>query len=125
MAVGKHRSERCLKAPFRFLLDRKPKESILGRLDVTVISRHFPEFCRATSRGSDGHALRFATIRQTTLGYLENVGYQFLSLHRKRGPDPTDRPRAVCRIGFVRGLICGYVGALVGKYLTSQRYSNH
>ena len=38
--------ERCLEAAFRFLLDREPKESILGRFDVTVISRYFPEFER-------------------------------------------------------------------------------
>jgi hypothetical protein len=31
---------------FRFLLDREPKESILGRFDVTAISRYFPEFER-------------------------------------------------------------------------------
>ena len=36
-------SERCLQAVFRFLLDREPKESIL---DVTAISRYFPEFER-------------------------------------------------------------------------------
>lgn len=41
---GKHPPERCLEAAFRFLLDREPKESILGRFDVTVISRYFPEF---------------------------------------------------------------------------------
>jgi hypothetical protein len=41
---GKHTPERCLEAAFRFLLDREPKESILGRFDVTVISRYFPEF---------------------------------------------------------------------------------
>ena len=33
-------------AAFRFLLDREPKESILRRFDVTVISRYFPEFER-------------------------------------------------------------------------------
>jgi hypothetical protein len=38
--------ERCLEAVFRFLLDREPKESILKRFDVTVISRYFPEFER-------------------------------------------------------------------------------
>jgi hypothetical protein len=38
--------ERCLEAAFRFLLDREPKESILGRFDLTVISRYFPEFER-------------------------------------------------------------------------------
>ena len=35
-----------LEAAFRFLLDREPKEAILGRFDVTVISRYFPEFER-------------------------------------------------------------------------------
>jgi hypothetical protein len=34
----------CLDAAFRFLLDREPKESILRRFDVDVISRYFPEF---------------------------------------------------------------------------------
>ena len=36
--------ERCIEAAFRFLLDREPKEAILARFDVTVISRYFPEF---------------------------------------------------------------------------------
>jgi hypothetical protein len=31
-------------AAFRFLLDRESKESIMGRFDVTVIARYFPEF---------------------------------------------------------------------------------
>ena len=44
LAAGKHTPERCLEAAFRFLLDREPKESILRRFDVTVISRYFPEF---------------------------------------------------------------------------------
>ena len=46
LTAGKHTPERCLEAAFRFLLDREPKESILGRFDVTVISRYFPEFER-------------------------------------------------------------------------------
>ena len=33
-----------VEASFRFLLDREPKESILPRFDVTVISRYFPDF---------------------------------------------------------------------------------
>jgi hypothetical protein len=37
---------RCVEAAFRFLLDREPKESILGRFDITVISRYFPDFER-------------------------------------------------------------------------------
>jgi hypothetical protein len=43
---GKHTPERLIEAAFRFLLDREPKESILGRFDVTIISRYFPEFDR-------------------------------------------------------------------------------
>ena len=46
LTAGKHTPERCLEAAFRFLLDREPKEAILGRFDVTVISRYFPEFQR-------------------------------------------------------------------------------
>jgi hypothetical protein len=46
LAAGKHAPERCVEAAFRFLLDREPKESILARFDVTVISRYFPEFER-------------------------------------------------------------------------------
>ena len=44
LTAGKHTPERCLEAAFRFLLDREPKESILGRFDATVISRYFSEF---------------------------------------------------------------------------------
>jgi len=36
--------QRCIEAAFRFLLDREPKEAILSRFDVTVISRYFPDF---------------------------------------------------------------------------------
>ena len=50
LTAGKHTPERCLEAAFRFLLDREPKESILGRFDVTVISRYFPEFERELLR---------------------------------------------------------------------------
>ena len=39
-----HAPETCVEAAFRFLLDRESKESILGRFDVSVISRYFPEF---------------------------------------------------------------------------------
>jgi hypothetical protein len=47
---GAHTPERCLEAAFRFLLEREPKESILGRFDVTVIARYFPEFERELPR---------------------------------------------------------------------------
>lgn len=36
--------EAVIEASFRFLLDREPKESILGRFDLTVISRYFPDY---------------------------------------------------------------------------------
>jgi hypothetical protein len=50
LTAGKHTPERYLEAAFRFLLDREPKESILRRFDVTVISRYFPEFEREMPR---------------------------------------------------------------------------
>jgi hypothetical protein len=50
LTAGKHTPERCLEAAFRFLLDREPKESILSRFDVAVISRCFPEFERELPR---------------------------------------------------------------------------
>ena len=34
----------CVEAIFRFLLDREPKEAIMARFDVQVVSRYFPEF---------------------------------------------------------------------------------
>lgn len=43
---GKVSPERCVQAAFEFLLDREPKESILSRFDVTVISTYFPSFER-------------------------------------------------------------------------------
>jgi hypothetical protein len=39
-------AEQVIDAAFRFLLDREPKESILARFDVSVISRYFSEFER-------------------------------------------------------------------------------
>lgn len=38
--------EQCVRAAFRFLLDREPKGSILPRFDISVIPRYFPEFER-------------------------------------------------------------------------------
>jgi hypothetical protein len=43
-------AEHCIEAAFRFLLDREPKESILKRFEVTVISSYFPEFERELPR---------------------------------------------------------------------------
>jgi hypothetical protein len=45
LTAGRHTPEHCIEA-FQFLLDREPKESILRRFDVAVISRYFPEFKR-------------------------------------------------------------------------------
>ncbi|HEY7244104.1 MAG TPA: hypothetical protein VH678_09505 [Xanthobacteraceae bacterium] len=50
LSAGRHTPERCLEAAFRFLLDREPKESILRRFDVDVISRYFPDFERELPR---------------------------------------------------------------------------
>jgi hypothetical protein len=42
---AKHRTpEDFVRACFEFLLEREPKESILARFDVSVISTYFPEF---------------------------------------------------------------------------------
>lgn len=38
------RAEELIEAAFRFLLDREPKEAILSRFDVSVISAYFPDF---------------------------------------------------------------------------------
>ena len=44
LAHGNAEPEACIEAAFKFLLDREPKESILGSFDITVISKYFPEF---------------------------------------------------------------------------------
>ncbi len=49
LTAGRYPPDRCIEAAFRFLLDREPKESILARFDVSVISRYFPEFARELS----------------------------------------------------------------------------
>lgn len=41
---GNRAAEDIITASFRFLLDREPKESILGRFDLMVIGRYFPEY---------------------------------------------------------------------------------
>lgn len=41
-------------AAFWFLLDREPKEGILRRFDLSVISRYFPEFERELPGYLDG-----------------------------------------------------------------------
>jgi hypothetical protein len=43
---GKVGPAALVKESFRFLLERESKESILGRFELSVISRYFPEFER-------------------------------------------------------------------------------
>jgi hypothetical protein len=50
LGAKKQTPEQLVEAAFRFLLDREPKEQILGRFDLTVISRYFPDFERALPR---------------------------------------------------------------------------
>jgi hypothetical protein len=38
--------EELIRKSFEFLLEREPKESILKRFDLSVISRYFPEYER-------------------------------------------------------------------------------
>ena len=46
LAGEKVEPEALIRKSFEFLLEREPKESILGRFDLTVISRYFPEYER-------------------------------------------------------------------------------
>ena len=50
LTAGEHTPEHCLEAAFRFLLDREPKEAILGQFNVSVIPRYFPDFERELPR---------------------------------------------------------------------------
>jgi hypothetical protein len=50
LTAGRHTPENCIDAVFRFLLEREPKEAILRRFDINVISHYFPEFDRALPR---------------------------------------------------------------------------
>ena len=42
--------EELVRRSFEFLLEREPKESILTRFDLSVISRYFPEYEREIKR---------------------------------------------------------------------------
>lgn len=46
LAGGPGKPEDLIRKSFEFLLEREPKESILGRFDLSVISRYFPEYER-------------------------------------------------------------------------------
>ena len=46
LAGSKASPEALVTESFRFLLEREPKESILGSFDLTLIGRYFPEYER-------------------------------------------------------------------------------
>jgi hypothetical protein len=46
LTAGSVQPEELIQKSFQFLLEREPKESILSRFDLSVISRYFPEFER-------------------------------------------------------------------------------
>lgn len=41
---GKITKEELIKKSFEFLLEREPKESILSRFNIKIISNYFPEY---------------------------------------------------------------------------------
>lgn len=47
---GRIERQELLRRSFEFLLEREPKESILGQFDLQAISRYFPEFEREIKR---------------------------------------------------------------------------
>jgi hypothetical protein len=50
LSGGAVEPEELIRKSFEFLLEREPKESILSRFDLTVISRYFPEYEREIKR---------------------------------------------------------------------------
>ena len=50
IAGGKVEPAELVRRSFEFLLENEPKESILTRFDLTVISRYFPDFEREIKR---------------------------------------------------------------------------
>lgn len=44
LSRGSATPEQCVRAAFRFLLDREPVEAILQRFDIAIIGSYFPEF---------------------------------------------------------------------------------
>ena len=44
LTAGKVEPRELVRRSFEFLLEREPKESILTRFDLSVISRYFPEY---------------------------------------------------------------------------------
>ena len=50
LAGGAVEPEELIRKSFQFLLERESKESILGRFDLSIISRYFPEYGREIKR---------------------------------------------------------------------------
>lgn len=48
--TSKTSKEHLIEKSFEFLLERESKESILGRFDLSVISRYFPEYEKEIGR---------------------------------------------------------------------------
>jgi len=44
ISAGRITPEDLVKKSFEFLLEREPKESILGQFDIEVIGRYYPEY---------------------------------------------------------------------------------
>ena len=44
LTAGDAGPEKLVESSFEFLLEREPKESILSKFDLSVISNYFPEF---------------------------------------------------------------------------------
>ena len=47
---GKLEPAELIRRSFEFLLEHEPKESILSRFDLTIISRYFPSYERAIQK---------------------------------------------------------------------------
>lgn len=47
---GKVEAKELVRRSFEFLLENEPKESILGRFDLSIIGRYFPNFEREIKR---------------------------------------------------------------------------
>jgi hypothetical protein len=50
IAAGKVEPAELVRMAFEFLLENEPKESILGRFDLPLIGRYFPNFEREMKR---------------------------------------------------------------------------
>ena len=50
---GRTNKTRLLDVSFKFLLEREPDTSIMSSLEITIISRYFPDFAQEVSRWCD------------------------------------------------------------------------